>query len=75
MKTIISILFTVFVFTEIIHPYYFVYLPSVQNREKVDTAILPFLPLITVSCVCGLLLVPCWIEAGILLLQQDCMTD
>ena len=68
----LSVLFLVYVFTEIIHPYYFVYLrtqgiESDKNNNFTNEAILPFLPLMMTSCTCAVLLVPCWIESGLLL--------
>jgi sensor histidine kinase YesM len=78
------ILVILFIFTEIIHPYFFIYLPSVKNPTfnsnfnfhvnsdiHDDKAILPFLPLLLTSCTCALLLVPCWIEAGLLLFSDN----
>ena len=68
----LSVLFLVYVFTEIIHPYYFVYLRtqgigSDKNNNLNNEALLPFLPLMMTSCTCAVLLVPCWIESGLLL--------
>ena len=68
----LSVLFLVYVFTEIIHPYYFVYLRtqgigSDKNNNSNNEALLPFLPLMMTSCTCAVLLVPCWIDSGLLL--------
>ena len=67
-----SILFSVYIFTEIIHPYFFVYLPSVDKNRNTDSGpILPFLPLLITSCTCAVLLVPCWWESGVLLFTSN----
>ena len=68
-----TVLLVTYTFTEIIHPYNFIYLPSTTHKNTTtdtqshDTAILPFLPLMLTSCVCALLLLPCWFESGLLL--------
>ena len=53
------------VFTEAVHPYFYVHLPARRAAAAVEAApVLPFLPLLLTSCVCAALLLGCWVEAG-----------
>ena len=55
------------VFTEAVHPYFYVHVPARRAAAAAVVAaapVLPFLPLLLTSCVCAALLLGCWVEAG-----------
>jgi hypothetical protein len=59
-----AILTAVFLFTEVAHPLLLI-------DHSSGELVLPFLPLMTTSTVCALLLLPCWLQSLLILLYDD----